>query len=140
MLESDRSKGKDVGEESVANSYQGGERIRDGRTRRLGRSNHLGTPTVQFLPVRSPLPLRSRLTRVERPKPTPIEYLAPRNIEFEQGDWMRSIIWDREKSFDRGFTKLNLNLNDTEMLLEVQDDLRTFPLSLLGMLMRRNSD
>lgn len=40
---------------------------------------------------------------------------------------MRSIIWDREKSFDRGFTKLNLNLNDTEMLLEVQDDLRTFP-------------
>lgn len=45
--------------------------------------------------------------------------LAPRNSEFERGDWVKSIIWDRGSSY-RDFTALNLNLNDPQMLLEMQ--------------------
>jgi len=43
-----------------------------------------------------------------------------RNIEFDRGDWVKSIIWDKNKPY-KDFTKLNLNLNDTEMILEVQE-------------------
>jgi hypothetical protein len=43
-----------------------------------------------------------------------------RNREFDRGDWVKSIIWDKNKPY-KDFTKLNLNLNDTEMILEVQE-------------------
>ncbi|GAA6008913.1 hypothetical protein JCM11491_003833 [Sporobolomyces phaffii] len=46
--------------------------------------------------------------------------LAPRNPLFEQGDWVKSILWDGENpQRAEYFTRLNLNLNDTQMLLEV---------------------
>ena len=45
--------------------------------------------------------------------------LAPRNAEFERGDWVKSIIWDQGSSY-RNFTALDLNLNDPQMLLEIQ--------------------
>ncbi|GAA5849102.1 hypothetical protein JCM5353_002538 [Sporobolomyces roseus] len=47
--------------------------------------------------------------------------LAPRNTLFDQGDWVKSILWDGENpQRAEYFTRLNLNLNDTQMLLEVQ--------------------
>ncbi|GAA5888299.1 hypothetical protein JCM5296_003279 [Sporobolomyces johnsonii] len=47
--------------------------------------------------------------------------LAPRNALFEQGDWIKSILWDGEHAGRAEyFTRVNLNLNDTQMLLEVQ--------------------
>ncbi|KAL8280182.1 hypothetical protein RQP46_007512 [Phenoliferia psychrophenolica] len=45
--------------------------------------------------------------------------LAPRNAQFERGDWVKSIIWDQGTSY-RDFTALDLNLNDPQMLLEIQ--------------------
>ncbi|GAA5937245.1 histone acetyltransferase [Sporobolomyces koalae] len=46
--------------------------------------------------------------------------LAPRNALFEQGDWVKSILWDGENPRrSEYFTRLNLNLNDIQMLLEV---------------------
>ncbi|GAA5883293.1 hypothetical protein JCM16303_007351, partial [Sporobolomyces ruberrimus] len=48
--------------------------------------------------------------------------LAPRNPLFEQGDWIKSILWDGENpQRSEYFTRLNLNLNDTQMLLEVHE-------------------
>ena len=49
-------------------------------------------------------------------------YLAPRNEAFEKGSWLKSIIWDEKEKYNANFTKLNLNLNDTEMLLELDTD------------------
>ncbi|GAA5977901.1 hypothetical protein JCM21900_003126, partial [Sporobolomyces salmonicolor] len=47
--------------------------------------------------------------------------LAPRNALFEQGGWIKSILWDGEHAGRAEyFTRVNLNLNDTQMLLEVQ--------------------
>ncbi|KAK4694680.1 hypothetical protein P7C70_g8694, partial [Phenoliferia sp. Uapishka_3] len=45
--------------------------------------------------------------------------LAPRNAEFERGDWVKSIIWHPGASY-KDFTALDLNLNDPQMLLEIQ--------------------
>lgn len=44
--------------------------------------------------------------------------LAPRNAEFENGTWLKGIIWDGSRP-RKDFAKLNLNLNDTQMLLEL---------------------
>jgi len=49
-----------------------------------------------------------------------IEALAPKNAAFESGDWLKSVIWDSSTPYDSSFTKLNLNLNDPLMLLEVE--------------------
>lgn len=57
------------------------------------------------------------------------EPLAPRNADFESGDWLKSIIWDADRPY-KDFTKVNLNLNDVQMLLEVQTDARTYFTSL----------
>jgi hypothetical protein len=53
-----------------------------------------------------------------RREPTFLDPLAPRNAEFERGDWLKSIIWNANQPY-RDFTRINLNLNDTQMLLEV---------------------
>ncbi|GAA6063459.1 hypothetical protein JCM10212_002542 [Sporobolomyces blumeae] len=53
--------------------------------------------------------------------PPPDTLLAPRNTLFDQGDWVKAILWDGENpQRSEYFTRLNLNLNDTQMLLEVQ--------------------
>ncbi|BGP46994.1 hypothetical protein JCM10450v2_002846 [Rhodotorula kratochvilovae] len=50
--------------------------------------------------------------------PNPLQH---RNPLFDQGDWVKSILWDGENpARAEYFTRLNLNLNDTQMLLEVQ--------------------
>ncbi|ORY53385.1 hypothetical protein BCR35DRAFT_310520 [Leucosporidium creatinivorum] len=52
--------------------------------------------------------------------PSPhLDPLAHRNVEFESGSWLKSIIWSSSRPY-KDFTSLNLNLNDTQMLLEVQ--------------------
>ncbi|GAA5974601.1 hypothetical protein JCM5350_001213 [Sporobolomyces pararoseus] len=52
--------------------------------------------------------------------PSADKLLAPRNALFDQGDWIKSILWDGENpQRAEYFTRLNLNLNDTQMLLEV---------------------
>lgn len=66
----------------------------------------------------------ANLTFCARPTLPPTQYLAPRNAEFEAGDWLKSVIWDANKPY-KDFSKLNLNLNDTEMLLEVQNPTAT---------------
>ncbi|GAA5834228.1 hypothetical protein JCM11251_000576 [Rhodosporidiobolus azoricus] len=44
-----------------------------------------------------------------------------RNPLFDQGDWTKAILWDgAHPGKAEYFTRLNLNLNDTQMLLEVQ--------------------
>ncbi|BGP00755.1 Atypical/TAF1 protein kinase [Rhodotorula toruloides ATCC 204091] len=49
--------------------------------------------------------------------PKPLQH---RNALFDGGDWVKSILWDGENpARAEYFTRLNLNLNDTEMLLEV---------------------
>ncbi|SCV70550.1 BQ2448_3312 [Microbotryum intermedium] len=54
--------------------------------------------------------------------------LAPRNIDFDRGDWTKSIIWDASRPY-KDFTRLNLNLNDRQMILEVQAPTTTFPMA-----------
>ncbi|TNY19545.1 Atypical/TAF1 protein kinase [Rhodotorula diobovata] len=50
--------------------------------------------------------------------PKPLQH---RNPLFDQGGWVKSILWDGENpARAEYFTRLNLNLNDTQMLLEVQ--------------------
>ncbi|GAA5988754.1 hypothetical protein JCM11641_006528 [Rhodosporidiobolus odoratus] len=50
--------------------------------------------------------------------PTPLQH---RNPLFEEGDWTKAILWDGpHPGKAEYFTRLNLNLNDTQMLLEVQ--------------------
>lgn len=50
--------------------------------------------------------------------PNPLKH---RNALFEEGDWVKSVLWDGENpARAEYFTRLNLNLNDTQMLLEVQ--------------------
>lgn len=44
--------------------------------------------------------------------------LAPRNSIFESGDWLNSIIWDENSNY-KDFTKVELNLNDVRMNLEI---------------------
>lgn len=44
--------------------------------------------------------------------------LAPRNSAFESGDWLNSIIWDNNSNY-KEFTKVELNLNDVRMNLEI---------------------
>ncbi|GAA5893262.1 histone acetyltransferase [Sporobolomyces salmoneus] len=52
--------------------------------------------------------------------PSADSLLAPRNALFDQGDWVKSVLWDGENpQRAEYFTRLNLNLNDTQMLLEV---------------------
>lgn len=50
--------------------------------------------------------------------PNPLKH---RNALFDEGDWVKSVLWDGENpARAEYFTRLNLNLNDTQMLLEVQ--------------------
>ncbi|BGP14889.1 hypothetical protein JCM10213_003755 [Rhodosporidiobolus nylandii] len=50
--------------------------------------------------------------------PNPMQH---RNPLFDQGDWTKAILWDGpHPGKAEYFTRLNLNLNDTQMLLEVQ--------------------
>ncbi|GAA5861842.1 hypothetical protein JCM8547_008572 [Rhodosporidiobolus lusitaniae] len=50
--------------------------------------------------------------------PNPLQH---RNPLFDQGDWTKAILWDGpHPGKAEYFTRLNLNLNDTQMLLEVQ--------------------
>lgn len=50
----------------------------------------------------------------------PRDPLEPRNHEFDSGAWAHSVIWDENTPY-RDFTKINYNLNDPKMLLEVED-------------------
>lgn len=88
-----------------------------------GRTESSGDPPIRLRLSASSLLLRfSKLTRFSRGRSAPptSQFLAPRNAEFESGDWLKSVIWDANRPY-KDFTKLNLNLNDTEMLLEVQN-------------------
>ena len=89
----------------------------------MGRSDRLGTfepTTVSFPQFRS---LKSEClpySDTRRRHPSADKLLAPRNALFDQGDWIKSILWDGENpQRAEYFTRLNLNLNDTQMLLEV---------------------
>jgi transcription initiation factor TFIID subunit 1 len=56
-------------------------------------------------------------SRLASAYPNPLQH---RNALFDGGDWVKSILWDGENpARAEYFTRLNLNLNDTEMLLEV---------------------
>ncbi|KWU47600.1 Atypical/TAF1 protein kinase [Rhodotorula sp. JG-1b] len=68
--------------------------------------------------------------------PNPLKH---RNALFDEGDWVKSVLWDGENpARAEYFTRLNLNLNDTQMLLEVQRaqadaaPKRTAPKNILG--------
>ncbi|GAA6041854.1 hypothetical protein JCM8097_004508 [Rhodosporidiobolus ruineniae] len=60
----------------------------------------------------------------EQPKSLPSFFPHPdphRNPLFDQGDWTKAILWDgAHPGKAEYFTRLNLNLNDTQMLLEIQ--------------------
>lgn len=61
--------------------------------------------------------------------PNPLKH---RNALFDEGDWVKSVLWDGENpARAEYFTRLNLNLNDTQMLLEVQRAQGALSISLL---------
>lgn len=72
----------------------------------------------QSVPLPFPSPSHLDTLYTLRREPTFLDPLAPRNAEFERGDWLKSIIWNANQPY-REFTRINLNLNDTQMLLEV---------------------
>ncbi|KAM0746937.1 hypothetical protein T439DRAFT_350223 [Meredithblackwellia eburnea MCA 4105] len=74
-------------------------------------------PSFHLPPKKGCSPLDSSYRKVDR---TEASLLAPRNAAFEQGDWLKGVIWDRGSSF-KDFTSINLNLNDPQMLLEIQN-------------------
>jgi hypothetical protein len=59
------------------------------------------------------------------------DHLAPRNHQFEQGDWLKGIIWDSTTPYQE-YSRLNLNMNDTKMVLEVQSSTDRSSLRLLS--------
>ncbi|GAA6024205.1 hypothetical protein JCM10207_006780 [Rhodosporidiobolus poonsookiae] len=62
--------------------------------------------------------------------PNPLQH---RNPLFDQGDWTKAILWDGPHPGKADyFTRLNLNLNDTQMLLEVQQPKVEVPVKVVA--------
>jgi hypothetical protein len=87
----------------------------------LGRRS---TKSVRFVSLASTCFLPSRrltLFLMDNSVATFPNPLKHRNALFDEGDWVKSVLWDGENpARAEYFTRLNLNLNDTQMLLEVQ--------------------